>query len=132
MFSEHMIISHREDEDAAVDDDTPIHRTRHDGRRKREEGKHEDRSEVAERGGVDDATVTSERPAAVGERLAADTLQEDAADGDHVGGDEGGNGDGCDGLEGDGAADVDEGEKDGDHEGDDDGIQGDVPAWGDL
>ena len=126
------VITRREYDDGAKDDNTPVHGGRLNGRRQREEAEHEDRRKEAQRCDVDGHAKFTERPAAVGERFTANAFDEDAADCDAVGGDEGGDGEGDDCLEGDGGADVDEREEDGHDEGDDNGVEGDVPAWGYL
>lgn len=108
------IIPRCENDDRTKYDNTPIHRARLYGCRKREETEHENRCQKHQCDYIDSHAVTAERPAPVGQRLAANTFQEDAADGDHVGGDEGGDCKRYDGLKGDGGADVDEREEDGD------------------
>lgn len=54
------IIHSCEDEDTAVDDDTPIHGTRHYGRRQREEREYKNRSEETQCDGVDGGAVAAE------------------------------------------------------------------------
>jgi len=126
------IIRRREYDDAAEDDNAPVHRASHHGCRQREKGKYKDWYQVAKGEDVDKAAVAAERPAMWGKRLTTDAFEQNAADCDHVGGGKGADGKGYDGVEGGGGADVYEGKEDGDDEGDDDGVQGNVPAGCDL
>lgn len=126
------IIRRRKHDDAAEDDNAPIHRARHHGCHQWEEREYEDWEQIAEREDVDKATVAAERPAVWGQRLTADAFEQNAGDCDHVGGGEGADGKGHNGVEGGGGADVYEGEEDGDDEGDDDGVEGNVPTGCDL
>jgi len=64
--------------------------------------------------------------------LAANALDEDAGDGDHVGGHEGGDGEGIDCVESNRGADVDEGQENGDDKGNEDCVKRDVPSGFDL
>ena len=61
-----------------------------------------------------------------------DSSPEDRADGEHVALEECDGEQAGDGVEGGGAADVDEGEDEGDETGEDHGVDGDVAGWVDL
>ena len=126
------IVYRRKQDDAAEHQGAPVHRGRGDGRGEREEGEHEDREEEAETADVCGHTETAERPAARGQRLPADALQEHARDGDHVGRHHSRDGERVDRVKGDGGADIDKGEEDGNDERDEDSVKGDIPARFDL
>jgi len=126
------IVAGGESDHAAIHDDGPVHGRGHDGGGQREEAEDEEWEQEAQSADVDGHAVFAEGPAMGGKGLAAEAFEEDAADGDHVGGQEGDEGEGDDGVKGDGGANVDEGEKDGHDEGDQDGVEGDVPAGGDV
>jgi len=64
--------------------------------------------------------------------ISANLAQRDAGDLDDVGAEDRADCKRDDGVEGDGAAQVDEGKKAGDDEGDADGVEGDVPARSDA
>lgn len=95
-------------DDAAENDNAPVHGLRCDGCRHWEETKNENWQQIAERAGVDQSTPLAKRPAARGEGLASNAFQEDAADCDDVGRDEGTDGEGDNGVESLGRTDVDE------------------------
>jgi hypothetical protein len=72
-------IVHRGEQDHAAEHETaPVHRAGDDGRGQREEDEDEERAEEAEGGDVDGHAEAAEGPAARGQRLPADTLQEHA------------------------------------------------------
>ena len=108
MPSKSEVIPSRKDDDGAENHNTPVHGGGCDGRCQREERKDEDWREEAQCEGVDESTVSAQRPAAVWQRFAADALQEDATDRDRVGSYEGGYSEGNDCLQSHGGADVDE------------------------
>ena len=93
----------------------------------------EERPDCVDEGGdVDWEAELAQCPAGVWQRLAAQALEGHAANGDEVGGHEGDRGEGEDGVEGDGAADVDQGHDDREGAGENDAVHGDVPGFVDL
>lgn len=66
------------------------------------------------------------------QRISADLTQCDTGNGDDVGAEDCTDCEGDDGVESDGAAQVDEGEEAGDDERDADGVKGNVPAGPDA
>lgn len=97
----------------------PIHRLWLHWRRRREEAKHEERQQKHQSDDVDGHAGTAKGPARRRQRLAAQTLGEDAAYGEDVGAEKCGEGEGDDGIEGDGGPEVDETDDDAEEEGND-------------
>lgn len=104
----HEIIACCKHDDAAENDNAPVHGFRCDGCRHWEKRKNENWQQIAECADVDQSTVSAKRPAARGKGFASDAFQEDATDGDDVGRDEGSDGEGDNGVESLGRPDVDE------------------------
>lgn len=86
----------------------PIGRTRRYGNRVREATEHHDETRIHKREGVDGCTPSAETPSGRREGLLSDTFEQDATDGDHVGGEQGEEGEGDDNIEGGSGAEVDE------------------------
>ncbi len=87
---------------------------------------------VEEGGDVDREAPSAQRPARVGQWLVTQAFESHAADGDDVRCHEGDGTEGEEGVEGDGAADVDQGHDDGEAAGEHDAVYGDVPGVVDL
>jgi hypothetical protein len=81
---------------------------------------------------VDREAPPAQRPARVRQWLATQAFEGHAADGDDVGCHESDGAEGEEGVEGDGAANVDHGHDDGEAAGEHDAVCGDVPGFVDL
>lgn len=115
-----------------INDDIPIESRRDDRRRFREKGQHQHQPEIEDSDRVDRAGVSAHVPARRGQVLAAVTLYADAGNRDNVGGEEAGDTKRGDGVEGDCATNVYEGEENGDEEGEEDAVKRDIVAGCDL
>lgn len=103
-----------EDKDDAPDEHRPVHAGGRNLLVDGEEAHDERKGDVQQRDDVARDGEAAETPAGRWERLPTDALKKNAADGDEVRREEGGDEERDDGVEGRGAADVDNGENDGD------------------
>lgn len=83
------IVQNGDDYDSTVHDHTPVHCLLVHTGGEREESEDENREQKSQRGNVDGHSETAQRPPMRREWLAADTLEEQAADCNHVGGHQG-------------------------------------------
>ncbi|MCJ1317945.1 hypothetical protein MMC15_003272 [Xylographa vitiligo] len=88
----------------------PVRTAGVDGHGDGEAAEDDDEEGIAERERVDGETPPAETPPRVGEGLVPEATEEDAPDGEHVGGEEGEENEGDDDVEGEGGAEVDEAE----------------------
>ena len=87
---------------------------------------------VDEGGYVDREAPPAQRPARIGQWLVTQAFEGHTADGDDVGCHESDGAEGEEGVEGDAAANVDQGHDDGEGAGEHDAVCGDVPGFMDL
>ena len=119
------------DDDGEDDEDTPhehrpVHADRSDLLGGREEAHGEGENNVQDGDNVDWDGEATHAPSGWWERLSTKALEEDAADGDKVGGEERRNEERDDGVEGRRAANVDKSEDDGDEQGQNDSVERDL------
>lgn len=126
------IITRRPKRNTSKHSAIPIHRLGSNRRRRWKEAKDKETDKEDQCDDVDGQTPATKTESCFGEGFPAETTREEGADGKDVGGQEGGDCEGDDCVEGDAAAEVDEGDDDAADHGDGDGVEGDVPAGGDL
>ena len=126
------IVSRSEDQHAPVYSDILIYNSRKHRNGKEEENKYIDREKKIYRCDVYNSAVATEGPSPVGELLPSEAFQHDTADRDNIE-DEGANGaERENNVQGDGGADIDQGEKYSGDKGNDDGIEWNMPTGHNL
>jgi len=125
-------IHNRENNNSPKHQNIPVHRNRIRVWHRREESHRKRQRQEHNAEDIERQAPSTKREARWEQGLSAKTFDDDAGDGDDVGGEEGAGAERGHDVEGDGAADVDEGEEYGEDVGENDGIEGDVPAGADL
>ena len=107
----HKKLNQRKDNNRVINYDRPIKARDRHRRRNWEECEHERHAQKHNSNAIHISASLAEGPTTGGEGLAPPALEADAGDGDNIGGKQGANAEGDNGIEGDGGANVDEGER---------------------